>query len=39
MNRISKMYVGDINLRKALPESKRRIRAMRNSCKSTGEKQ
>lgn len=38
-NRISKMYIDDINLRKTLPETKRRIRAMQNSCNSTGEKQ
>jgi len=39
MNRISKMYVDDINMRKTLPETRRRIRAMQDSCKSTGEKQ
>lgn len=38
-NRISKMYVDDINPRKTPPETKRRIRVMRDSCKSTGEKQ
>ncbi len=38
-SRLSKMYIDDINLKKTLPETKRRIRAMQDSCKSTGGKQ
>jgi hypothetical protein len=38
-NRISKMYIDDINLKKTLPETRRHIRAMQDSCKSTGGKQ
>ncbi len=38
-SRLSKMYIDDINLRKTLPETRRRIRAMQDGCRSTGEKQ